>query len=116
MTLLRPALLAAALLAAPLLATAVLLPAPVLAHDEAAWIEREPRYRMRHSSSHCCDPSHCRRIPASFVLRVAEGWRAGTGEVFLDERQGLYQSIDQDWWACGSAETTWCLFVPGVEG
>lgn len=87
-----------------------------LAHGDAGWIQKNPNYRMRTSNAHCCDPSHCRKVPAGFATRVRSGWKVETGEVFEDDRQGLYDSIDGDVWACGSSETTWCLFVapPGV--
>lgn len=87
-----------------------------LAHGDASWIQANPNYKMRTSPAHCCDVSHCRRIQASSVTRVANGWRTSTGQTFVDDRQGLYQSIDADWWACGHSTETWCLFVPEVEG
>ncbi len=90
----------------------VFLPAMALAHGDAAWIQHNPAYLMRIANTHCCDESHCHRVPADFVRRTAEGWIVrSTGQVFLDGRQGLYQSVDDDWWACGADDNVWCLFI-----
>ncbi len=106
------------------LVLAILLPGLALAHGDAAWIQHEPRYLMRGDNRHCCDVSHCHRGPPPGGVAIRdEGIEVlGSGQVFAWGQQGLYASIDDEWWWCGmdgypgdardaaGIVNVWCLF------
>jgi hypothetical protein len=93
---------------------ALILCAPVLAHDDAWWIEVEKSYRMTSGTAHCCSKDHCRRVTPGAVERIAGGWLVvETGQTFKDDQPtGLYESIDLDMWECSWPGNWVCLFFP----
>jgi hypothetical protein len=91
-----------------------LICAPVMAHDDAWWIEIEPKYRTTSGLSHCCSKDHCRVVKEGQVERIAGGWLVvSTGQVFEDgQPTGLYESIDVQMWECSWPGNWVCLFYP----
>ena len=88
-----------------------------LAHGDAAWIMANPRYVDR-EGVHCCGPSDCRREHAAKVRETPAGIEivTGAGDVVLMPRalvgQGLYPSVDDDWWVCVRSGVVRCVFKP----
>jgi hypothetical protein len=88
-----------------------------LAHGDAAWIMANPRYVDR-DGVHCCGPSDCRREHATKFRETPAGIEivTGAGDVVLMPRhlvgQGLYPSIDDDWWVCIRGGVVRCVFKP----
>jgi len=95
--------------------------AAVLAHGDAAWIMANPRYVDR-DGVHCCGPADCRREHAAKFRETPAGVEivTGAGDVVLMPRhlvgQGLYPSIDQDWWVCVRGGVVRCVFKPTTGG
>jgi len=94
---------------------------PAHAHGDAAWIMAEPRYVDR-DGVHCCGPSDCRREHATKFRETPAGVEivTGAGDVVLMPRhlvgQGLYPSIDDDWWVCIRGGVVRCVFKPTTGG
>lgn len=92
-----------------------------MAHGDAAWIMANPRYVDR-DGVHCCGPSDCRREHATKFRETPAGIEivTGAGDVVLMPRalvgQGLYPSIDQDWWVCIRGGVVRCVFKPTTGG
>lgn len=92
-----------------------------LAHGDAAWIMANPRYVDR-DGVHCCGPSDCRREHAAKFRETPAGIEivTGAGDVVLMPRhlvgQGLYPSIDDDWWVCVWGGVVRCVFKPTTGG
>ena len=114
----RPAALFAVVL---FLLAAMAAGAAALAHGDAAWIMAEPRYVDR-AGVHCCGPADCRREHAAKFRETQAGIEivTGAGDVVLMPRalvgQGLYPSIDDDWWVCIRAGVVRCVFKPSTAG
>lgn len=110
-----PILLVAALPAA--LALLLAIAASARAHGDATWITENRRYVDR-DGTHCCAPSVCRREKAVMFREAADGVYVATGagdEVLMPRElvgQGLYPSIDDDWWICIRGGVVRCLFKP----
>lgn len=91
------------------------------AHGDAAWIMANPRYVDR-DGVHCCGPSDCRREHATKFRETPAGIEivTGAGDVVLMPRhlvgQGLYPSIDDDWWVCVRGGVVRCVFKPTTGG
>ena len=102
-------------------AVASTLPPRAEAHGDAAWIMAEPRYVDR-DGVHCCGPSDCRREQAVKFRETPAGIEivTGAGDVVLMPRhlvgQGLYPSIDDDWWVCIRGGVVRCVFKPSTGG
>jgi len=111
----------AALFAVVLFLLAVTAAGAAIAHGDAAWIMAEPRYVDR-DGVHCCGPSDCRREHAAKFRETPAGIEivTGAGDVFLMPRhlvgQGLYPSIDDDWWVCVRGGVVRCVFKPTSGG
>ena len=92
-----------------------------IAHGDAAWIMADPRYVDR-DGVHCCGPSDCRREQAMKFRETPAGIEivTGAGDVVLMPRhlvgQGLYPSIDDDWWICIRGGVVRCAFKPSTGG
>ena len=114
----RPAALFAVVL---FLLAAMAAGAAALAHGDAAWIMAEPRYVDR-DRVHCCGPADCRREHATKFRETPAGIEivTGAGDVVLMPRslvgQGLYTSIDDDWWVCIRGGVVRCVFKPSTAG
>lgn len=86
----------------PILAV-VVTTVPAMAHDDADWIMREPRY-VTANGTHCCGMD-CRRAEPGEVVETAPGvFRAGksgepSGE-FREGEPGTYISRDHLPWIC----------------
>ena len=80
---------------------------------------QNPRY-VDSAGVHCCGPADCRREHESKFREAPEGvWVAtGAGDEILMPRslvgQGLYPSIDDDWWICIRGGVVRCLFKPAT--
>lgn len=95
--------------------------APVRAHGDAAWIAENPRY-VDANGAHCCGVADCRREQAMFFRESPEGtWVTsidafgGAHETLMPiklVRNGLYGSLDGDWWICVRDGTIKCVFKP----
>lgn len=102
-------------------AVASTLPPQAEAHGDAAWIMAEPRYVDR-DGVHCCGPSDCRREHAAKFRETPAGIEivTGAGDIVLMPRhlvgQGLYPSIDDDWWVCVRGGVVRCVFKPSTGG
>lgn len=96
-----------------IIATVSALATVALAHGDAAWIMREPRF-VTVNGVHCCGPSDCQRAPRGAVERIGSGYRiAATGQSIPADWKALYTSIDaDDWWCRDGAGRVKCLFVP----
>lgn len=111
----------AALCALVLFALAALSVSAALAHGDASWIMANPRYVDR-DGVHCCGPSDCRREHATKFRESPAGIEivTGAGDVVLMPRalvgQGLYPSIDDDWWVCVRGGVVRCVFKPSTGG
>ena len=92
-----------------------------MAHGDASWIMANPRYVDR-DGVHCCGPSDCRREHAAKFRETPAGIEivTGAGDVFLMPRhlvgQGLYPSIDDNWWVCVRGGVVRCVFKPTTGG
>lgn len=92
-----------------------------LAHGDAAWIMANPRYVDR-DGVHCCGPADCRREHATKFRETPAGIEivTGAGDVVLMPRalvgQGLYPSINDDWWICVRGGVVRCVFKPSTGG
>ena len=85
-----------------------------LAHDDAEWIMREPRY-LTASGMHCCSPRDCSKAPPGAVELHPGGFKiAEPAQVWEFGNKGLYISIDRDYWWCVRRPLVVCLFVPGI--
>jgi hypothetical protein len=85
------------------------------AHDDAHWIQNEPRYKMTSGTAHCCSKDHCGMLqPGETVQRVSNGWLVvDTGQIFEDDQPyGLYESINTVIWRCKFPNNWVCLFYP----
>lgn len=88
--------------------------AGALAHGDAEWIMREPRY-VTEMKTHCCGPRDCERAPKGAVVSTGSGWMiAANGQVFDFDSPALYISIDTDFWWCRREQRVVCLFTPGA--
>lgn len=111
----------AAVFAVVLLVMAALSAGAAMAHGDASWIMAEPRYVDR-DGVHCCGPSDCRREHAAKFRETPAGVEivTGAGDVVLMPRalvgQGLYPSIDDDWWVCVRGGVVRCVFKPTTGG
>lgn len=111
----------AAIFAVVLFALAAMSAGVALAHGDAAWIMANPRYVDR-DGVHCCGPSDCRREHATKFRETPAGIEivTGAGDVILMPRalvgQGLYPSIDEDWWVCIRGGVVRCIFKPSTGG
>jgi len=111
----------AALFAVVLFVLAAMSAGVALAHGDAGWIMAEPRYVDR-AGVHCCGPADCRREHATKFRETPAGIEivTGAGDVVLMPRslvgQGLYPSIDDDWWVCIRGEIVRCVFKPATAG
>jgi len=111
----------AALCALVLFVLAAMSAGAALAHGDAAWIMANPRYVDR-DGVHCCGPSDCRREHATKFRETPAGIEivTGAGDVVLMPRhlvgQGLYPSIDDDWWVCIRGGVVRCVFKPSTGG
>ena len=84
------------------------------AHDDAQWIQ-EGMY-SDYNRAHCCGVEDCNIISSKEVKRTPTGW-LWLGREFVDESEGLYNSIDNNWWGCKRPDDTYkiiprCLFFP----
>ena len=117
----RRAAMPAALCAVLLFVLALTAASAALAHGDAAWIMANPRYVDR-DGVHCCGPSDCRREHATKFRETPPGIEivTGAGDVVLMPRalvgQGLYPSIDDDWWVCIRGGVVRCVFKPSTGG
>ena len=98
----RSALLALALLAAQLSASSV------VAHDDAAWIQRSKRF------SFCCGPNDCHRVPAATVRMNRLGyvllWRGASTVIPFEH---AYPSENEHFWLCEDPrQIVRCFFAP----
>jgi hypothetical protein len=90
----------------------------LLAHGEAQWISDNPNYVFDSTykdNVHCCGPQDCSRIPLTELPKyVNGGWLIpSTGQIFAENRKGLYPSIDENWWWCRpNGHDVVCLFKP----
>lgn len=88
----------------------------VQAHDDAEWIQKEPRY-VDANGTHCCNKHDCGRIESDLVREIEPGvWvYLPTGQRFNHGERGTYASKDVTFWACKYAmsEKVRCLFSPG---
>jgi len=111
----------AALFGVVLFVLAAMSAGVALAHGDAGWIMAEPRYVDR-AGVHCCGPADCRREHATKFRETPAGIEivTGAGDVVLMPRslvgQGLYPSIDDDWWVCIRGEIVRCVFKPATAG
>lgn len=111
----------AALFGVVLFVLAAMSAGVALAHGDAGWIMAEPRYVDR-AGVHCCGPADCRREHATKLRETPAGIEivTGAGDVVLMPRslvgQGLYPSIDDDWWVCIRGEIVRCVFKPATAG
>ena len=109
----RPALIAAAVL----LLLATVAAGAAFAHGDAGWIASNARYVDR-DNVHCCGVADCRREHASKFREAPEGVYVATGagvEILMPRSlvgQGLYPSIDGDWWMCIRGGVVRCVFKP----
>ena len=100
MTLAMPAALAAG--------SALLL----LAHGDAVWIQRDPKY-LAADGVHCCGVNDCRPAHPGEVIEQGDAYLiAPSGQRFEDGAAGLHASIDQRYWVCLWQNRVRCLFVP----
>lgn len=87
-----------------------------LAHDDAAWIQSDPRY-VDKAGIHCCSPHDCGRISEADICEVEPGvWMVlETRQTFRWGERGTYASKDLTPWACrvGGSRTVRCLFPQG---
>ncbi len=87
-----------------------------LTHGDAAWIQSNPRYKIRNSETHCCGPDHCKRIPRAEVAVTPDGYVVHGAlfphAEFEDGKGALYASIDHDYWLCEWSGEPKCLFTP----
>ena len=73
--------------------------ANVLAHGEAEWIQRNPRY-VDEVGHHCCS-SECKRWDEqAFREEGDEIIFLPTEQRFKRDRRGAYHSENVHWWAC----------------
>lgn len=99
-----------------------LIGASAHAHDDALWIERNPRY-LSADGKHCCGPGDCKRWSKEHFRRDGDSiYYLPTMQKFGLNGPGIYQSETGDWWACtpggnqGANEPQQpfasCIFVP----
>lgn len=111
----------AAIFAVVLFVLAFMAAGTALAHGDAAWIMANPRYVDR-DGVHCCGPADCRREHATKFRETPAGIEivTGAGDTVLMPRalvgQGLYPSIDDDWWVCIRGGVVRCIFKPSTGG
>lgn len=90
------------------------------AHDAAEWIEKnigapEGKSYLAPSGTHCCGKHDCEVVPAGTVLEInGRLYVPKTNQWFDYKQQGVYISIDGDWWMCRDILTgnARCLFRP----
>jgi hypothetical protein len=81
-----------------------------LAHGDAEWIMREPRYVDR-NGVHCCGPSDCGVVPDSEIAEDNETI-SHRGEKLNKSDRGSYWSIDHQHWVCRRFDGLKCIFRP----
>ena len=80
-------------------AVCALYAAVALAHGEAEWIQRNPRY-VDEFGKHCCS-KECKRWPEdAFRTEGDEIIFLPTGQRFRRSTPGTYPSENVHWWAC----------------
>jgi hypothetical protein len=91
----------------------------VLAHGEADWIQRNPRY-LDEAGHHCCG-SECKRWDEqAFRDEGDEIVFLPTEQRFKRNSRGTYRSENIHWWACMSGNlldgphlpSATCIFYP----
>ena len=109
------------LLFAAVIAVGFVISQKARAHGDAHWIGSNPRY-VTESGGHCCGITDCHRAQAALFREAPEGIYVTTGagvEVLMPRRlvgQGLYPSIDGDWWMCVQGGVIKCVFKPATGG
>lgn len=91
------------------------------AHDDADWIERNPRY-VSENGTHCCGSGDCRRVGEDHFRQVGDTiFYLPTMQKFRHNGPGVHRSETADWWACipGRTDRTEtlpplarCIFFP----
>lgn len=87
------------------------VPMLFLAHGDAEWIMRNPKYKWENGITHCCGPADCERIAKSEVKVTSDGFIV-RGKLFIWDNPALYQSENEDWWVCETRGEPTCLFNP----
>ena len=96
---------------------------PARAHGEAHWIESNPNFIARNTTSmHCCGERDCRREPSTSFRENKDGTVTylPTNTTFEPRKNGYYHSKDEDWWVCdnkwamfnGKPSIAYCIFKP----